>query len=90
MKLRFPPTRYRVVRDNSRGYEAQFKVWWLPLWIQCSPSSGSAGVNSCISLNDARILCVKHHKRRATMAQARSQAGQIVAQFSARELEAQQ
>ncbi len=90
MKLRFPPTRYRVVRDESRGYEAQFKVWWFPLWIQCSPSSGSAGVNSCISLNDARILCVKHHKRRATMAQTRSQAGQVVAQFSTRELEAQQ
>lgn len=28
-------TKYRVVRDGCAGYEAQFKLWWFPFWLQC-------------------------------------------------------
>jgi len=27
-------TRYRIVKDNYAGYEAQVKYWWWPFWIQ--------------------------------------------------------
>ncbi len=74
MKLRFPPTRYRVIRDNYAGYEAQFRVWWWPFWQQCN------FVNTSPSIGLARQVCVAH---------ARASGDAVVAQFSARELEAQ-
>ena len=27
-------TRYRIVGDRYAGYEAQYKLWWLPFWLQ--------------------------------------------------------
>ena len=75
MKLRFPPTRYRVVRDRWLGYEAQFKPWWSPFWWQCNV------VNTNRSIGQARQVCVNHASGRGAA---------VVAQFSARELEAQQ
>lgn len=84
MKLRFPPTRYRVVRDSYLGYEAQFKPWWFPFWLPCDRNSGKSGINSNSTIESARQLCADHAKHR------RHPAGQVVAQFSTRELEAQQ
>jgi hypothetical protein len=26
---------YRIVPDRYCGYEAQFRLWWLPIWFQC-------------------------------------------------------
>ena len=74
MRLRFPPTRYRVVRDQWLGYEAQFRPWWSPFWLQCN------FVNTSPSIRLARQVCVAH---------ARASGAAVVAQFSARELEAQ-
>ena len=85
MKLRFPPTRYRVVRDKWLGYEAQFKVWWWPFWVQCHRFNGGCGANTNKTLEQAHQLCADHHRRR----QHPTPVGQIVARFSARELEAQ-
>ena len=84
MKLRLPPTRYRVVRDRWLGYEAQFKPWWSPFWMECDRRGGVCGTNTNETLEDARQLCADHAKRR------QRPDGQVVAQFSARELEAQQ
>ena len=76
--------RYRVVRDRWLGYEAQFKVWWCPIWLQCCQYSGGRGVNSSNSLEQAFQVCADHFKRRRNHIRA----GQAVAQFSLRELEA--
>ena len=27
-------TNYRIIRDLYNGYEVQFKLWWLPVWLQ--------------------------------------------------------
>ena len=27
-------TRYRIVTDEYSGYEAQYRPWWSPVWIQ--------------------------------------------------------
>lgn len=78
------PIRYRVVRDRRLGYEAQFKVWWCPIWLRCCPSTGGWGVNSSGSFKAALQVCADHFKRRRNL----SRVGQVVAQFSLRELEA--
>ena len=80
MKLRFPTTRYRVVRDNYLGYEAQFKVWWFPFWMECESYTGGCGTNTNRTIEEARQLCADHAEWRR----------QPVAQFSAHELESQQ
>ena len=85
MRLRFPPTRYRVARDQWLGYEAQFKPWWSPLWKPCERDGGGVECNSNHTIESARQLCANHAKHRR-----RHPAGQVVARFSARELEAQQ
>ena len=76
--------RYRVVRDRYLGYEAQFKVWWCPFWLQCCSTSGGRGINSSYSLKSALQVCADHFKRRRNL----SRVGQVVAQLSPRELEA--
>ena len=83
MKLRFPPTRYRVVRDWDLGYEAQFRPWWSLVWMQCDLYDIGKGTNTSNTLEAARRVCAEHNTRRRRL-------GQVVAQFSARELEAQQ
>jgi hypothetical protein len=75
MKLRFPPTRYRVVRDSYLGYEAQFRPWWSPFWQQCN------FVNTNGTIERARQVCVAH---------ANGRGAPVAAQFSARELEPNQ
>ena len=76
------PIRYRVVRDRWWGYEAQFKVWWWPFWLQCCRQSGGRGVNSNKSPKAALQACADHFKRRRNLGRV----GQVVAQFSLREL----
>jgi hypothetical protein len=83
MKLRFPPTRYRVVRDRYLGYEAQFKPWWSLVWMECGLEHGPNGTNTSSTLEKARAVCADHARYRLHLD------GQVVAQFSARELEAQ-
>ena len=84
MKLRFPPTRYRVVRDRWLGYEAQYKAWWWPFFRPCERGGSGVECNSNYTIESARQLCADHARHR------RHAADQVVAQFSARELEAQQ
>ena len=84
MKLRFPPTRYRVVRDSYLGYGAQFRPWWSPFWMECDRRGGVCGTNTNKTLEDARAVCANHARYR------RHPDGQVVAQFSTRELEAHQ
>jgi hypothetical protein len=60
MKLKLPPPRYRVVKDDWLGYEAQFKVWYWPWWRMCSGSTGRAGVNSSHTVDMAKKVCARH------------------------------
>ena len=83
MKLRFPPTRYRVVRDQYLGFTAEYRPWWSLVWMECDLEYGIKGTNTSVTLEDASRICANHAKHRR-------HDGQVVAQFSARELEAQQ
>jgi hypothetical protein len=84
MKLRFPPTRYRVVRDRYLGFTAEYRPWWSLVWMECDLEYGIKGTNTSDTLEESRQLCAHHAKRRQRLD------GQVVAQFSACELEAQQ
>ena len=46
--------RYRIVRDNYRGFEAQFKRNWLTPWRQCF------GCNTHNTLREAQLCCDLH------------------------------
>ncbi len=81
MKLRFPPTRYRVVRNRYLGFTAEYRPWWSLVWMECARRGGACGTNTNETLEDARQLCANH-------ARHRHPDGQVVAQFSTRELEA--
>ena len=81
MKLKFPPLRYRVVRDSWLGYEAQFKMWYWPWWRMCSGSTGGPGVNTSDTVDRAKEICANHLARRTN-----SSSG-VVAEFSAQSLE---
>ena len=47
-------TRYRIMPDIWRGFEAQFRYWWMPFWTQCS------GGNSVGSLAESEALVGRH------------------------------
>ena len=52
-------TKYRIVTDTFCGYEAQYKLWWFPFWLQCFY------VNSKYTLDDS-ILVANYHKKGLT------------------------
>ena len=84
MKLKLPPPRYRVVRDNWLGYEAQFKVWYWPWWRQCCRFTGGPGVNTHRTADQAKDACANH------LALRTDNSSHVVAEFSAKSLESQQ
>lgn len=47
-------TRYRIVTDNYSGYEAQFRRWWMPFYVQCFFCNTSTNVDR------ARELIKRH------------------------------
>jgi hypothetical protein len=71
MTLRLPPPSYRVVRDNYAGYEAQYRPWWCPFWLQCSHEHGGRSINTNVSLRQAKDLCVAHRRQRSVQVVAR-------------------
>lgn len=48
-------TKYRVVRDQYSGYEAQYRYWWMPMFLQIDTC------NTNPSLEMAIDLCKKHN-----------------------------
>lgn len=52
----FFKTKYRIVKDEYLGYEAQQKVWWFPIWTQCGL------VNTHSSVERARLYIDKKSK----------------------------
>jgi hypothetical protein len=58
--MRFPDFRkqYRIVRDTYCGYEAQFRVWWLPVWFQCSANGLST--NTSRTVEEAEAVASQH------------------------------
>lgn len=54
--------KYRIVRDNYAGYEAQYQLWWLPfIWLQCDVQDG---INTCSSIEHAEQVCKQHAMNR--------------------------
>lgn len=48
-------TRYRVVRDQYSGFEAQCRVWWWPFWTQMG-----WGGNTHSTLEKAQNYCMEN------------------------------
>lgn len=42
-------TQYRIVTNAYRGYEVQFKYWWMPFYVML-------GINTCSTLEEARDI----------------------------------
>jgi len=55
MKIIFR-TRYRIVLDRYGGYDAQYRLWWWPFWVQCYR------VDAQRTLEDAKTL-IRFHKK---------------------------
>ena len=47
-------TRYRIVLDTYSGFEAQYRPWWSPCYLQIG------GTNTSSSLADARKIVDRH------------------------------
>ena len=39
-------TRYRIVKDDHLGFEAQFRYWWMPLYNELDWSNTHHSVDS--------------------------------------------
>jgi len=49
-------TRYRVVIDYCAGYEAQFRRWWMPVWMPINYRNTSSSVEKAKAI-------IEGHKR---------------------------
>lgn len=47
--------KYRVIRDNFSGYEAQVRYWFFPFWLECF------GTNTTSSLEGSKKV-IENHK----------------------------
>lgn len=54
-------TKYRIIKDNYLGYEAQYKKWWMPFWkmvpVMPLPVIGifwGGGLNTALSERQAQ------------------------------------
>ena len=52
--------RYRIVTDEYKGYEVQFKPWYSPFYRQIGDAAGRSSNTSC-TIDDAEGL-IKAHK----------------------------
>lgn len=52
--------RYRIVRDNYSGFEAQVKYWWWPFWLQIDYITGC---NTSYTVEQAREVVRFHYKK---------------------------
>jgi hypothetical protein len=68
--------RYRIVRDNYRGYEAQARAWWSPVWAQLG-KDGEFGVNTSSSVEEAEGRILEWVRKRVEIAERRRQGGVV-------------
>lgn len=54
-------TKYRVVLDAYSGFEAQYRKWWMPFWLQIN------GVNTSSSLDAAKVIIKAHREYRKVL-----------------------
>lgn len=54
---------YRVVTDNYRGFEVQYRTPWWPFWQQCG--CRGKGINTHRTLEEAEEFARKHARHRA-------------------------
>lgn len=53
--------KYRIVADGYLGYEAQYKPWWCPFWLECF------GTNTRGTVEDSEQVA-KYHAEGLTRA----------------------
>jgi len=54
MKCKLFSTKYRIVCDEYNGYEAQFRYWWMPFYVQCFVT------NTATSIEKSKAIIEKH------------------------------
>lgn len=59
MKIKLLKTKYRVVKDDCKGFEVQVKVWWFPFW--CQIGLDGSWTNSSYTLDRSKEL-IRLHK----------------------------
>jgi len=47
-------TKYRIVKDNFAGYEAQFRYWWMPFWKQINFTNTSSTIENAKKIIDGK------------------------------------
>ena len=52
--------KYRIVTDRHAGYEAQYRPWWCPFWLQCARKGPGVGWNTHLTVEDARLNIKRH------------------------------
>jgi len=60
-------TKYRIVKDNYNGFEAQYKPWYLWYWLQVPKYCGL--VNSSRTIDDAVAIAEEHARGGSTVIQ---------------------
>lgn len=48
-------TRYRIVTDKYLGFEAQYRYWWSPLWLQVGFSNTHSSEREAIDFIKRKI-----------------------------------
>ena len=46
--------KYRIVTDNWAGYQAQCRLWWLPIWFTMSNSNLRTRTNTFKTVKEAK------------------------------------
>lgn len=50
---------YRIVKDNRKGYQVQYKLWWFPVfWFECDFRRNSG--NTHYTIAEAEDFALKH------------------------------
>jgi hypothetical protein len=53
--------KYRIVRDDYAGYEAQVRFWYFPFWwFQLDATGRGCGVNTGPTVEYAREVVQRH------------------------------
>jgi hypothetical protein len=60
--MKFFDTKYRIVRDKYSGYEAQYRPWWFPIWVELDKAGIGNGTNTCKTIERAREICCLHRQ----------------------------
>lgn len=61
--MSFFDDRYRIVTDAFSGYEAQYRPWWFPFWIQMTGSRWGTNTHTT-AFNAKKFIEAEKSKRK--------------------------